>query len=459
MELKPCIKILCNNNYIEERKYSYSYVFEHRYGLNYEISFLENFQDHILIKLPNGKNLKIVDIFFNISNDSWLSYESLIKNPLLNIDLKNTVFETIIQDSQLPILIGNKKKEIYSDEMLNVDIIGSIFYLLSGYEEYVIKEKNQFGNFPHEESINFKANFLKRPLVDEYVNILWEIMYCNCDSLLRKIEKYEFTTTHDIDNPFMYYNNNFYTHIKGSLGDLIKRFSFYQFLIRTQSYYLQGKNDPYNTYNLLMNLSEKYGIKSTFYFKNSLNNSSTDHPYKINTKALNKIFINIDNRNHFIGFHPSYDTFENEKLLSEEINSFRNHCTQLNVKQEIFKVRQHYLRYSTPITSLIQEKNNFKEDSTLGYSNITGFRRGTCHTFKIFDLSNRKIINIIEKPLILMEVSLPFETNNYNEKYEISKNLVNTCKFYNGNFVLLWHNQALIEQSEKELYENILKLA
>lgn len=459
MESNEQITIFCNKSYLIERDYVYNYVFKDRLNLNYNVQYFDKSEhDYIIIKLPNNLEFKIADIFFNTDKQYWLKEKSLINSCIQSIDLKNTIYESLIQKSDLPILFSNENNDILNPSFIGFDIFGAIFYLITGYEEYVIKERNQFGNFPYELSLSFNASIIKRPLVDEYINYLWgTISYFQSSLKIRK-KDYEFIITHDIDNPFLFYNNPFFTHFKASLGDIIKRFNLKQLRIRNQSYFQNGKNDPFNTYDWLMKISENHGKKSIFYFKNSLNSSLTDHPYKINTKALNKILTDIDRRNHLIGFHPSYYSYNNEQVLNKEISAFRNHCLNLNIKQNIDKVRQHYLRYEAPITSQIQENNHFVEDSTLGYSNITGFRRGTCHPFKIFDVKNKRTIDIVEKPLILMEVSLPFESNSKTEQFDIVKNLVDTCKFYNGNFVLLWHNQALMNESDKQFYENIINL-
>ena len=46
------------------------------------------------------------------------------------------------------------------------DIFASSFYLLSRYEEYLPNEKDMYGRYAHENSLAFKENFLKVPLVN-----------------------------------------------------------------------------------------------------------------------------------------------------------------------------------------------------------------------------------------------------------------------------------------------------
>ena len=49
---------------------------------------------------------------------------------------------------------------------LPFDIFSASFYLLSRYEEYLPHVKDEFGRFPASESLAFKKDFIKSPVVD-----------------------------------------------------------------------------------------------------------------------------------------------------------------------------------------------------------------------------------------------------------------------------------------------------
>ena len=54
-----------------------------------------------------------------------------------------------------------------------LDIFGSAFFMLTRYEEMVITERDTHGRFPARASIAYREGLLERPIVDEYLELLW----------------------------------------------------------------------------------------------------------------------------------------------------------------------------------------------------------------------------------------------------------------------------------------------
>lgn len=450
------IIIQCNKRYINEREYIYNYFFQERLGLKYNISYNENICDKVVIELPNKEHIYIADILFNTPINLWLKKDSLPKNPLHII--KDSVWTNVIMNNNIVELYGEQKEVFFTDDKnITIDIFGSAFFLLTGYEELVLDDRNQFGNFPHDATVIGKEKLIQRPIVDEYVELLWNCFVMSCPTLIKKQQKFRFIPTHDIDCAFLFNENSLFGHLKNSFGDILKRKNLVTLWQRNASYFFNGKCDPYNVYDWLMDLSDSLGVKSIFYFKNSMAKSTRDYPYRINTKAVKHTLINIDKRNHIIGFHPSFETLENEELFAREIKGLRDYCTHIGINQKIVNIRSHYLRYSNPQTSRWHEKYEFIADSTLGHRDRIGFRRGTCHEYFIYDIEERKQLNVKEFPLIVMEQTMKSEFDCFQTRFIAMKRTIDICNFYKGNFVLLWHNATLVEKEDKLLYKEILK--
>lgn len=449
------VVIQCNRSYMPEREYIYDYFFRERYGIEYSVCYNDNPSDVVVIELPNGKKIYVADVMFNMPEDIWLKKESLPVTPLHVIE--NAAMSKVVMDRDIIELYG-KRNEVFLTEKgeITVDIFGSAFFLLTGYEELVIPDRNQFGNFPHDSTVIGKEGLIQRPLVDEYVELLWTFIVALCPDLSRKQEKFQFIPTHDIDRAFMFNENPFSWHIKNSIGDILKRRSLKMFWQRNMSYFFNGKKDPDDVYDWLMDLSDSVGVKSIFYFKNSMAKSKHDCPYRIDTKAVTRTLIKIDQRNHIIGFHPSFETLNNEDMFAEEINGLRNYCKNIGVKQDVTNIRHHYLRYLNPQTSCWHEKYAFVADATLGHRDHIGFRRGTSHEYYVYDLENRKTLNVREFPLIVMEQTMKGEFEGTKLQFEAIKRMIDICKFYNGNFVLLWHNETLADKDDKIFYDKII---
>ncbi|HON18879.1 MAG TPA: polysaccharide deacetylase family protein [Salinivirgaceae bacterium] len=448
-----------NDSFIAEKEYILNYILSMRLGLDYVLKIVETGIESFQICNQNGESIFISDTFFKSNENSWLTKNSLPSSPVKYIPVCDDVLALLLGYQTLPVVYGNNSECVIEGRKINIDIFGSAFYLLSGYEELVINEVNMFGNFPFEKSFLSQDLLIRQPIVDDYVLILAYYLQKLLGVKEMKKNEFRFSPTHDIDRAFKFHELTLFEHIKGSLGDIVKRKSIKQLLVRNQSYWLQGKNDPYNTYYWLMEQSELRSLKSIFYFKNCNRFGEKDSAYNIRTKALSRQIKDIDKRGHCLGFHPSYETYLNKKLMRSEADDFRQHLRSIGVGQEIKKVRQHYLRYRNPETSELHVEVGFTDDSTLGFSNKAGFRRGTCHPFPVFNIILRRETGIVEHPLILMDVTLFLEAKSPEDRYNLAKQLITTCKHHKGEFVLLWHNEALQTKEDKDFYSDLLTLA
>ena len=112
--------------------------------------------------------------------------------------------------------------EIGNDKIIcGIDIFASSFFMLTRWEEYVIKKRDMHNRFSAYESLAFKYNFLNRPVVNEYI-VMLKNMLNHIDSRLRfKKYKYSLLLTHDVDIPLKY--RSFLDGFREILGDLVKR--------------------------------------------------------------------------------------------------------------------------------------------------------------------------------------------------------------------------------------------
>ena len=68
--------------------------------------------------------------------------------------------------------------------------------------------------------------------------------------------------------------------------------------------------------------------------------------------------------------------------------------------------RQHFLRWANPETWRNWEAAGLDYDCTLAYAEAVGFRTGTCHPYRVFDLSERRPLRLRERPFQVMDVTL-----------------------------------------------------
>ena len=108
--------------------------------------------------------------------------------------------------------------------------------------------------------------------------------------------------------------------------------------------------------------------------------------------------------------------------------------------------RQHYLMYDVSKTPQLWEENGFHYDSSLGFADRAGFRCGVCYEYQMSDLVNRSRMQLIQRPLILMETTLlAYENLNLDSSALNSRirRFEKVIRSYKGDFTLLWHNSSL----------------
>lgn len=137
-----------------------------------------------------------------------------------------------------------------------------------------------------------------------------------------------------------------------------------------------------------------------------------------------------------IGVHPGFYSSSNEALLQED----RAAVESLS-GERVKSVRHHYLRYEHPITPRLHHRAGFSIDSTLGFSEREGFRRGTSLPFQIFDLHTNLTSSVWEMPLAFMDVAVAVRRGlSAGEALDLTRTLMATVRRFGGGLVVLWHN-------------------
>ena len=435
------MKVFVPNNFKEERKYIVNILLNEYLGLNYEIEFSN--EKNYKILLDNNSIITIKDSFWN-NLDEQTGYLEQKKIP------KKVVFSEnkFISEKNIPIIYGSEECELKNNEIFcGIDIFASSFFMLTRWEEIVIAEKDKHNRFRCELSLAQKQNFSHRAIVNEYVEMLWNMLvHSNCKQK-RKQRKHEIIPTHDID--FLFLFDSFYNFLKVVGGDILKRRSISLAFKTTKNYigFKFGKaKDPYDTFEYLMDISEKNKIKSHFYFIAG-KKTELDVRYNFLKKETKKIIDNIIKRGHFVGIHGSYSSYNNNEQFKKEIKRF----DEFEIRVD--EGRQHYLRFENPLTWQIWNNNKMKYDSSIGYTNGSGFRAGTCYEYPVFDVQKRKKLDLIERPLIFMETT---SRAKFSKDEDFKKQLIelkNTTKKYNGQFVFLWHNSNFNVKLFRELID------
>ena len=190
-------------------------------GLEYRLKF-ENRQDAV-ISGPNEAELHISDVFFQTPQFKWLTKDSLPTQPLVNWNISSIINPPPVVDPCVPVIFGKLQSDPTIFNPLPIDIFGSSFFMLTRYEEIVKAERDSFDRFPAEASLAYQEGFLDRPIVNEYVEILWWAMKSLWKGIERSRRIFRLFPTHDVDRPFKYALLNTKELMKKCLTESVKK--------------------------------------------------------------------------------------------------------------------------------------------------------------------------------------------------------------------------------------------
>jgi hypothetical protein len=214
--------------------------------------------------------------------------------------------------------------------------------------------------------------------------------------------------------------------------------------------------DPHNTFDFLMDVSERHGLRSAFYFLAHRDERPRDGPFLFEHPWVRGLIGRIGRRGHEVGLHTSFCTPHDAALTRAEFARLLRVAEAEGVEQREWGGRQHYLRWVNPDTWRNWEAAGLAYDSTLGYAETLGFRAGTCHPYRVFDLRERRPLRLHERPFQVMDVAL-LPAMAPDAACAAVIEMAAECRRYGGCLVVLWHNNTLLRsRREQHWYEELV---
>jgi len=344
------------------------------------------------------------------------------------------------------------------------DVLGLTYWMLSRQEEVGYADLDDHSRFPASASHAFKHAYLDRPLVDEWLHVLRQVAQRAWPQLSFKQHCFELKVSHDVDRPSRYGFGGAGNILRKVAGDFLKRHDFKSPFVaprvRLNTQTCLHPDDPGNTFDWIMDVSERQGLVSAFYFICGRTDPDKDADYEPEHPAIRDLMGRIHKRGHEIGLHPSFGTFNAPDLIAVEATRLKRICAEEGIEQDAWGGRMHYLRWETPTTMYGWENAGMTYDSTLGYADFPGFRCGTCFEYPALDPIAGKQLNLRIRPLIAMECTV------MNQRYvglgtgpeSLARflQLKDACRAVGGTFTLLWHNSEFATPESRRLYQDVL---
>ena len=385
-----------------------------KFRLTNNIDEFKNSGDHKI----NYSNEKLT------SDEFWLNPHTLL-------------FEKDIKQQKTECFEVNNNKAFFQTEGdFPFDIFAASFYLLSRYEEYLPHKKDMYGRFAHENSLAFKEKFLNLPLINIWLqNFRASLLTKFPDSRLLTPD-FSFLLTYDIDEAYSYKHKEWIRSIGAAIKDLLKgklnKLSLRRKVMNNKA------DDPFDSYKWIDNLHRQYKLKPKYFFLVPERTGRYDRNILPKETGLQTLIKHHADK-YSIGIHPSWQSGDEPLLIKKEIQTIEN-ITKLKVTSS----RQHYIRFTLPETYRQLIDAGIKDDFSMGYGSINGFRASVASSFYWYDLEKEEATDLLQHPFCYMEANSFFEQKfTPQQALEEMRHYHKVVKGVNGTLITIWHNTFL----------------
>jgi hypothetical protein len=334
-------------------------------------------------------------------------------------------------------------------DVLSYDAIGLAFLMLSRIEERSCPTLDRYGRFPAAEAFAVRAGLHAVPLADRALEDV-------ARRLLRQTapphrSTYEPVPTHDVDMLKAYHR--VHEPLRYALGDALKRGRPAQALRRLEAY---RAGEPGRSFEWLMDLSERHGMTSHFYFM-APSRHPMDSAYARRTPALlRRMADRVRARGHRAGYHPGFATFDDEAEWQRQKFDLEG-----LIRTPVREGRQHVLRYAADVTPRLWSNAGMTVDHTPSFPELSGFRTGSTRSFPAFDLQGRRALKVDLCATAVMDVGLfggKYRDLDVAQAIDECRPLIAACRRYGGRFVFLQHT-GIVAPTVRAFHERLVEEA
>ena len=333
------------------------------------------------------------------------------------------------------------------------DIFAASFYLLSRYEEYFPYQPDRYGRFNHEDSLAFKGGFLNRPLINYWIEAFKKNLEKKFPHWKARVQTFSFIPTYDIDEAYSFKHKSGIRTAGAYLKSLLKGRTDE---LKERRLVLTGrKKDPFDSFEWMHELHQDYKLSPKYFFLIPASTGKYDRNILPSNPALQNL-IREHAEKYQVGIHPSWQSGDDSSLLEKEIRTLES-----ITGKRVIASRQHFIRLKLPDTFRQLLQVGIREDYSMGYGAINGFRAAVSSPFHWYDLELDQRTELLLYPFCFME-AISFYEQNYSpaQAQDELQKYYDEVRKVNGTFCTLWHNTFLGTDKKfrgwREVYENFI---
>lgn len=280
---------------------------------------------------------------------------------------------------------------------LPFDFFAAAFYLMSRYEEYQPFVADELGRFKSDQSLAFKHNFLHLPLVD-----LWFERFLSVWNTFFEIKQQrsiapKLSLVVEVPQLFDYKHKTLFRSFAEGIQEFF-RFRFVSVFDRILVF-LGLREDP------LSNLHHWIEVM--------LQKAYSVHFFVLYTKlGVHDRSLSIFNATHqqeiksISDYAPtaplaSFESSVNEATLRPDLERFSR-----LIHRPVKAIRQHKLVLRYPYTYRLFSSLGIKNDYSMQYVDVPGFRASTAFPFRFYDLGDEQQTPLTIHPVCLSETHI-----------------------------------------------------
>jgi len=364
-------------------------------------------EPHVLIHGTNGQIIKLKD---KVVDDYCLG-KSLSPHNLYKLRQTDQILSKFIQKDLYSL---DPKDQIYtvntneSSVIFLPDILGLIFQSLCSINEITWSCKDEYGRYAEEKSIGYELE--SDPYccwIDDWISFILIKLGCNHSS--QSYQPRLPILTHDVDIIKSFADVKAYQIAKQSLYELAARkWKYYPF--DKLFYWLVYNYYPRIEWNILclFQLAKNYNqsnLDSLFYLLLDPQGQIDIGHYSYSSLWVKKFIKYAVRKNCKIGLHVSYYQSMSKDNYINALERYHLYLKSLNLTAEPYLVhtRNHFLRYNFNEAVSWMEDSNVNIDSSIGYTKRIGWRLGTRHNFRLFNLKKGRESSVINSPFGFMD--------------------------------------------------------